>query len=387
MRAALESLLLRNDTSGIREATADFERRFGTPPKPVVLLGAGEVGRGALTVLRREKIDVLCWADSNPAKWGRTQDGLPVVSPAAAAAQHGESAVFVVSYKCDAEGIAREQRRLGGFGARSVASISELMRRWPEIAGWPSEPPSYYAERASRVLAAFDLLSDDDSRRHFLGLFRWRILRDWAALPVGDQPDQYFREEIVRLRDDEVFVDGGSFDGDSIRTFLWHRCERFGGVHAFEPDPRSFEALGAFVSKLPPEIGSRIRTWPYAVSDRAGEARFTALGSHSSFMGGGEATVAVKTAAIDELLRGERVTFVKLDLEGGETPALAGAEKTIREQRPIVTLAVYHRPQDLFELPLRLREMCDRYRFHLRPHNSYGLDVVLYAVPEERAIL
>lgn len=387
MRAALETLLLGNDTSGIRDAEIRMTRVFGEPSKPVVLLGAGEVGRGALNVLRREKIEVLAFADSNPAKWGGTVEGLPIVSPAAAAAKHGASAVFLVTYKCDAATYEKEARRLEGFGAETVVPISVPMRRWPEIAGWPSEPPSWYADRASRVLAAYDLLSDDESRRHFLGHFRWRILRDWAALPSGEQADQYFRDEIVKLRDDEVFVDGGSFDGDSIRAFLWHRCERFGAVHAWEPDPRSYEALVAFVKKLPTEIGSKIKTLPYAVSDRDGEARFTALGSHSSFMGGAEATVVVKTAAIDEVTKGERISFLKLDLEGGEAPAIKGAEKSIRTHRPIIALAVYHRPHDLFELPLRLRELCDRYRFYLRAHNSYGLDVVLYAVPEERAIL
>ncbi len=389
MRSDVEKMLQESPEESIRAAQETFDRIIGRPKRPVVLAGAGEVGRNALQALRRENVEVVCFVDNDPLKWGTTIAGLPALSPAAAAERFGATCAFVVSWKCDDATFEAERKRLLAFGAKEVLPFSVLLQKWPEIAGWPSETPAYYASHASDVLRVHDLLHDEESKRQYEGHLRWRILRDFAALPHGELHDQYFRAELVRLIPDECFVDGGAFDGDSIRTFLRDRCEHFRQIHAFEPDPRSYDALVKFTAALSPELGSKVKTWPFALSDRRGEARFSALGNHSSSIGGGDSggTITVQTAALDELLpANSRVTFVKLDLEGAETPALKGAEKTIVRDRPIVTVAVYHRPTDLLRLPLWLSEMCPRYRFHLRTHNRYGLDVVLYAIPIERAI-
>ena len=89
---------------------------------------------------------------------------------------------------------------------------------------------------------------------------------------------------------------------------------------------------------------------------------------------------------MDELVAGFAPTFVKLDIEGAEPDALAGARETIRAHAPVVAVCVYHRQDHLWRLPLMLRDMRDDYAFFLRPHNEEGWDLVCYAVPRSRLL-
>ncbi len=47
----------------------------------------------------------------------------------------------------------------------------------------------------------------------------------------------------------------------------------------------------------------------------------------------------------------ERVTFIKMDIEGSEANALRGAEKIIRTYKPKLAISVYHKKDDLWTIP------------------------------------
>ncbi len=46
----------------------------------------------------------------------------------------------------------------------------------------------------------------------------------------------------------------------------------------------------------------------------------------------------------------EHVDFIKMDIEGAESPALAGCSKLLRRSRPDLAIAAYHRPDDFVSL-------------------------------------
>ncbi|MFN7882639.1 MAG: FkbM family methyltransferase, partial [bacterium] len=67
-----------------------------------------------------------------------------------------------------------------------------------------------------------------------------------------------------------------------------------------------------------------------------------------------------------------------------EAQVLKGAARLIERSRPVLTLSLYHNPQDLWELPELLFRMCPDYQFHIRQHYFNSFDCVLYAVPLRR---
>jgi len=379
---SLESLFRLDAEARIREAGSPFDAMVDGGSRPLVLFGAGQMGRAVHRALRGKPVKVIAFADNNPDWWGLSIGGVPVLSPIEAAETHGREAVFVITFQAGAEVLQAQEDKLTGMGIQRICPFPYLLRRWPETCGWPPGAPAFYLEHRSELEAVYRLFSDEASRQQFLGHLRWRLIRDLEALPEGSPRDQYFCPGLVPLRPDECFVDGGAFDGDTLRSFLRDRGEAFGRVHAFEPDPASHTALRAFVAGLTPAIRSRIHTYGAALAARAGTVHIEAQGDHLSTLG--EYGVPVPSLCVDGLLQDLPVSFIKLDLEGAERGALEGCRETLRMHRPLVAVAVYHHPGDLFELPLMLEGLCRNYRFHLRTHNRFGLDAVFYAIPEER---
>jgi hypothetical protein len=98
-------------------------------------------------------------------------------------------------------------------------------------------------------------------------------------------------------------------------------------------------------------------------------------GSHISASNG----AAVETIALDSLDFGRQdQLFIKLDVEGAESDALDGADKTILKHRPLMAICIYHKQDDLWSIPFTLM---NRYSFYIRHHSSTWYDTVLYCIP------
>jgi hypothetical protein len=95
-----------------------------------------------------------------------------------------------------------------------------------------------------------------------------------------------------------------------------------------------------------------------------------------------EGGIRVGVVGIDEVVKEEPVTFIKLNIEGAESEALAGARQTILKFRPKLAIAAYHRPDHLWSLAGILADMRCNYRFYLRQHDIGIVETVLYAIPD-----
>ena len=69
-----------------------------------------------------------------------------------------------------------------------------------------------------------------------------------------------------------------------------------------------------------------------------------------------------------------------MDIEGSEYEALLGAKDTIYSSKPNLAICLYHKPNDLYEIPLLINSWNLGYKFYLRMHSYSAFDLVLYAV-------
>ena len=74
------------------------------------------------------------------------------------------------------------------------------------------------------------------------------------------------------------------------------------------------------------------------------------------------------------------ITFIKMDIEGAEYKALQGAEQIIRENKPNLAICLYHKPEDVFEIPQLILNYRPDYRFLVRHYWLREYETVLYAV-------
>ena len=100
--------------------------------------------------------------------------------------------------------------------------------------------------------------------------------------------------------------------------------------------------------------------------------------SKTSRLAADDGNEIVELDTIDNVLNGRKATFIKMDIEGAEYQALLGAKETIRKYRPRMALSIYHKPQDIIEIPSLLLKCDVEYKYALRQYSSTGDETILY---------
>lgn len=126
------------------------------------------------------------------------------------------------------------------------------------------------------------------------------------------------------------------------------------------------------------ESDRRIELVPYGMWKEKGKLGFRRNGdTGSKIVDDGEGEVAVDT--IDNICGGETVTFIKMDIEGAERYALQGAVNIIKRDKPRLAICIYHSLEDLYEIPLWIKETVPEYKLYMRHHSDNAAETVIYA--------
>ncbi len=90
-----------------------------------------------------------------------------------------------------------------------------------------------------------------------------------------------------------------------------------------------------------------------------------------------------KLVTLDNYMKSHKIKkldYIKMDIEGAESQALAGAEKTIKNTDQIWQYAYIITTVHLYELMLYIDSLNAGYDFYFQHHSAYGVETVLYAV-------
>lgn len=362
----------------------------------IVLYGAGSAGIAFLKYLNDAGIYPRYFADGNPAKWGDFCQGLEVISPQEIISREGENTLVIVTINTDGKRYCKsfaEALRIGGHtgvhkmlrevGCKNLVDYTYFRRCHKLFHGDPYNLPSCsdvaeMLRHEEEIATVYDWLADDLSRETFYKIVKFRLLDDSIEVPTMMQDNQYFEYEFYNRRNDECFVDCGAFNGISLKTFLKENQNEFEHYYGFEPDKHNFELLTEYIFSLPEELQSKMDMFEASAYDKAGTGKLFSLKGPGSFMAdiGNE---EVKTITIDEALKGRKATYIKMNIEGSELQALAGAEETIRTYKPALAIAGYHKTWDLWEVPMKIEELYPGYKLYLRSYMNH-LSFVYYCV-------
>lgn len=335
---------------------------------PIVCFGAGNLGR---RVARAVHPFLFC--DNNSSLWRSTVDGIPVRSPKETVEGYPD-ATFVVAiwHPSRTDTMAHRINQLKSLGAAKVIPFWSLLAEYRDLLPnlfW--ELPDYYATRKDDINRGRALL-DSHGQAEFDRQMRLRHgdLSEQVIAPGA----QYFLEDLFKLSCNEVFIDCGAYDGDTIEEFRRATNNHFDRIIAFEPDPGNFDALQSAVNGE-----SRIEVYPYAVGACREVLRFAEDGTGSRISSGG--ACEVQAVSLDEVLSGIAPTYIKFDIEGSEPDALEGARKTLTTHRPKMAVCAYHAPDHLWRIPQILNELLPNSLLSLRAHCADGFDCVCYCLP------
>ena len=88
----------------------------------------------------------------------------------------------------------------------------------------------------------------------------------------------------------------------------------------------------------------------------------------------------VQVVTLDDYVYDEKPTFIKMDIEGAEMEALIGARRIIQTYKPKLAVCLYHKPQDLFEIPIYIKSLNEDYRLYIRQYANSRYETVCYAL-------
>lgn len=189
---------------------------------------------------------------------------------------------------------------------------------------------------------------------------------------------QYF--DLPQLKEKvcekEIFIDGGCLDGRSSICFKEWCGERFGKIIAFEPD--------IYNGNLCKTNFAQSGITDYRIVNKGLWNEKNILGFEENKNGlskvvnsGG--SVNIEVDCLDHMVD-EKVTFIKMDVEGAEYNALLGSKEIIRKQVPKLAISIYHKPEDIIEIPLLILSFNDDYSLYLRHYSTSWNETILYAI-------
>jgi FkbM family methyltransferase len=196
---------------------------------------------------------------------------------------------------------------------------------------------------------------------------------------------QYFDREVMIPSANEIFVDAGALNMRTSVDFIAWCGGSYNAIYAFEPEPNQYRLCAEILGKNPALTPSKIHLYRAGLSSETATLRFDPHYPGSSHVDP-SGTEEIEAVSLDEVLRGGEgeggpVTFIKMDIEGSELEALKGARNTIIKWRPRLAICVYHKPEDILEIPAYILDIAPWYKMYIRHYSTIQTETVLLCVP------
>lgn len=320
-------------------------------------------------------VNLLC--DNNKEKWGQIIEGLPCVSPEELKKYPNLIVIIMMGNPVDVEKQLKEMK---------IPYVYHVNLSLDRIMGMKKEA-DWFEKESPFIKEVYNYFEDDFSKKVYTGALMNRMATDISTFDwenIYSDEMQYFSQKEIKFHDYESYVDCGAYTGDTVTEFI-NTVHEYNKIFAFELDYNNFLTLESNVAAYP-----NVKCLNYGVWSEKGDLDY-GIGSSDNEPDAGKSIYKTEDAvnnvvqkakviSLDEALKDESITFIKMDVEGAEIEALKGAKKIIVEQKPKLAISVYHKTSDFWQIPKLLKEFNPEYRFMLRHYTKNNLlETVLYA--------
>lgn len=338
--------------------------RLEKSKKPVVLYGTGNGADKIFDELERRCVKVDAVFASSGFVRDRYYKGLKVESFESVTERLGCDIDILLCFGTNRPDVMEQIRRVGEKCNLCIPDVP--------LYGGELFDVSYLNKHKKELTTVRDLL-DDKSKLIYDDCIAFRITGKAEYLGRTEpMKEAYLR--LAKAKKIEYAVDVGAYNGDTAEIFS--NLPDIKSITAIEPDPKTFRKLKTKAESITHEKGLDVTPLRFAASDTETVSEFSVSGSRGSGAGGknkrAETEEIIKLsidAVRSDILNGLNVfsdnidsnclkncDLMKFDVEGDEAAALKGAENTIRETKTALSVSLYHRTDDLWYLPLRLKE-------------------------------
>ena len=337
--------------------------------KKIILFGAGSACAKAL-ILRLANYEIEYVCDNDSRKWGSYFMGLAVCSPEKLYVEPRENIIVLITsmfhneiaLQLLKENIPYVKQDIFQQTIRLSLIRQTLVQRREAIKSHETE-----------ILKVYNLLSDKKS----VDIYN-TILANYrnANMCFRDicEGNHYFNDIFSNsIQENEIYVDVGVCNGETILSFIQYVNNQYAKIYGFEADPINYwKTKIKFFN-----ASKKIDFINCACSNYNENVMFNITGGGSSAVSNTTGYL-IKAVALDDFIQ-DKVTFIKMDIEGAEYNALLGARRIIETHKPKLAIALYHEHDDIWRLPLLIHELVPEYKFHIRHHSPEYIDTVLYA--------
>ncbi len=335
-------------------------------PFDIVLYGMGNGADKIINVLNEKGIEFVgVFSSDEFFKENKTFHGFPVVTLKSLEEMHGNLTVLMCFGSSRSEVIenvkAIKQKHL--FFAPDVPVYGDIL--------FDKEFYSINKDRHDKIP---EILCDDISKKTFENTVKYKLSGDVDYLfdceVTADEPFNSF----FKLSENEIYLDLGAYRGDTVFEFLKAVNGEYKKIYAVEPDKKTFRKLENAVKNIKNTVLIN-----GAVYSECGTGYFNMNGSRGSNVSkSGEETAFY---SVDGILNGNKVTYIKADVEGAELDFIKGAQNTIKLQKPKMQIACYHKSDDLINIPEAVLKIRSDYKVYMRHFPSLpAWDTVYYFI-------
>lgn len=222
----------------------------------------------------------------------------------------------------------------------------------------------------------YENLEDEQSKKVFSDIVNFKISGKISYLTSCETEIEESYKNILKLNQNEVYADLGAYHGETIDEFLQYTGGKYERIIAFEPDVKNFKKLKTNIQNK--NINADL--FNMAIFDKEDKLYFSGkAGRNSALSKNGDREVLAQS--LDNIAKGNKVSFVNIDVEGYERQALLGMKNTIEKYKTRILVAIYHRSEDIFEIPILAKKLNPDYKFYMR-HFRYipAWDTNLYCI-------
>ncbi|MBQ4137395.1 MAG: FkbM family methyltransferase, partial [Clostridia bacterium] len=256
-----------------------------------------------------------------------------------------------------------------------IGLISEISQSYelylPDVpvAGEEVFDRGFFDKHINEIERAYNAFDDELSRRVFCDVIAYKLTGKIEYLLENTQSDTEVYTELFDLKKWSCTADLGAYNGDSA-AFVSELAPGVKRIIAFEPDRKNFIKLENNTKELGVTVEAHnVCAWSEKTTlffERGGNRNSTVSDIGHTASRGDTKKVEVQADTLDNILDGRGVDFIKFDVEGSELDAICGCENTIRAFLPDMLVSGYHRSEDIFVLPLKLKELLPAHRIYFR---------------------
>lgn len=336
--------------------------------RPIFLYGMGNGAEKIYAYLVANGIKITGVVASDGFVRGQSFLGFDVLPISRAESDYGELCLVLCF------GVEGEKSRF----LREIAKKHRLVSPNLPVFGDGACDKKFILDNIEQFEKVYSCLADDESREIFLSLLKYNVTGDIEYLDGNNR----FASPSAFYDHTKRHIDVGAYDGDTVCEFVSHNGN-YSDIVAFEPDGNTYKKLLNNTSGYRSVICEN-----KAVAQRDGVLAFSAGNGRASHVGEGDGEI--DCISIDSYCGfthikadGIEVGSIKIDAEGMDEAVIFGAVNTIYCCKPHISVALYHRFDDIIKLPLLLKKHYHKYKFYLRKKEYVpAWDVFIYAINE-----